>query len=520
MKKTQIIIIIVAAVLILGCVGTFAVLYFATDTFKSEQELFYKYAGQIKMNEFIDLESYDAYLKRLQKEAYANEGEFTIDLAQNGQTINESIKYNGYTDPVNKTTNCDVSVNKDDKTLLQMNYLNNQDYYGVLFKDVVNQYVVFENKDLKEFATKMGIQNTSQIPDKIEIPEKIQNINSKELNKILSTYLNVAMEEIPADNYFKIKKQDISLGDETINADGYQVKLKVEDVKKILVKVLENAKSDEQIYNLINTEGNMSFEDYKGAIDNLLAGFSGEVPSEENIEFITISVYKKGKDTIKLSLELEIEEAEVDMEISVEKISKGMMIKFVNTTVNYDDTEEKNIIEIVKTVNKEEQESFEIVAIQEIAGEQKEISRITLSRNGGLESDYVAFDFLLSLDLQIQLNMSEESPSLKIAMKNSTNFSGQPKEGGFVQGNHLVINGLTQEQLTNLVTNLGSLLGEKLKEEMFVKLIIETTTVNNEILDRAKQASQAVQTESQQEYQNAIEIEQQISNEMSGIGGQ
>ena len=55
MKKTQIIIITIALVLTLGCVGTFAVLYFATDTFKSEQEMFYKYASQIDFKEFINL---------------------------------------------------------------------------------------------------------------------------------------------------------------------------------------------------------------------------------------------------------------------------------------------------------------------------------------------------------------------------------------------------------------------------------------------------------------------------------
>ena len=187
MKKKQIIMIsIIVLVLILGCVGTFAVLYFATDTFKSEQELFYKYAGKMNLKEFIDLESYNAYSKRVQVEGHANEGEFSIELSYEGETINEAVKYNGYTNPANKTANYDVSINKDDKTLLEMNYLNNKDYYGILFKDVVGQYVVFENNNLKDFATKMGMQNTSQIPNKIEIPENIQNINYEELNAILN----------------------------------------------------------------------------------------------------------------------------------------------------------------------------------------------------------------------------------------------------------------------------------------------------------------------------------------------
>ena len=53
MKKVQILIITLVAILTLGC-ATFAVLYFATDTFKSDKALFYKYASQIDLKEFLD----------------------------------------------------------------------------------------------------------------------------------------------------------------------------------------------------------------------------------------------------------------------------------------------------------------------------------------------------------------------------------------------------------------------------------------------------------------------------------
>jgi len=157
MKKTQIIIITIALILTLGCVGTFAVLFFATDIFKSEQKMFYKYISQIDLKEFIDLESYNTYSERLTTAGHANEGEFYIELVNDAETINESVKYDGYSDPVNKTENYDISINKDNDTLLAMNYLRNQDLYGLQFKDVINQYIVVENNNLKEFAAKMGV---------------------------------------------------------------------------------------------------------------------------------------------------------------------------------------------------------------------------------------------------------------------------------------------------------------------------------------------------------------------------
>jgi len=482
MKKTQIIIITIVLILTLGCVGTFAVLYFATDTFKSDQEMFYKYASQIDLKEFIDLESYNAYTERLETTGHANQGEFSIELAIGEETINESVKYNGYTDPVNKTANYDISINKDNETLLAMNYLNNQDFYGILFKDVVNQYIVVENNNLKEFASKMGMQDTSEIPDKIEIPES--NINYEKLNTILNTYLNIAMEEIPEDNYSKIEKQEISLGDETIEADGYQVKLKVKDIQKILTKVLEQAKTDEQLFNLLNSE-EITFEDYQKAIDELLVGLSEEVPNEENVEVININVYKQGKDTIKLSLELSIEEAEVDVEISIEKTSKGMMIKFVNTETNYDETKTENIITITKTVNSETQENFECV-ISQISDEEKtELLTINISRNGALTSNNIGFSTVA--------NMTLEEMKFEIGINNTSDFAGVPLEGKFEQGNHLVINGLSSEQITNLFTNLGNMLGEKLKDEMFITLISRTINVNSNLYNVVEQDEQETQ---------------------------
>jgi len=497
MKKTQIIIITIVLILTLGCVGTFAFLYFATDNFKSEQEMFYKYASQIDLKEFIDVESYSSYLERLETTGHANEGEFSIELAMGEEIVNESVKYNGYLDPVNNKANYDISINKDNETLLAMNYLNNQDFYGILFKDVVNQYIVFENNNLKEFASKMGAPDTSEIPNKIEIPES--NINYEEISTILNDYLNIAMGEIPEDNYSKIKKQEIFLGDETVEADGYQVKLKVKDVQKILTKILEAVRDDEQIYNLLNVE-EITFEDYQEAIDELLLEISGEIFKEDNIEVITISVYKQGKDTIKLAVNIALEETE-NIEISIEKASRGLMLKFAMIDTSLETREEIKIA-ITKTVNTEEQENFECIISTISDEEETEILTINISRNGAFASNNVKFSTIATMTFQ--------EMKFEIGMQNNTNFAGIPLEGEFKQGNHLVINGLEPEQITNLFTNLGAMLGEKLKDEMFVTLITNLTTVNNQIIDRAEQTMQETEEAIEQEQQLIEQIQEEI----------
>lgn len=470
MKKTQIIIITISLILTLGCVGTFAVLYFATDTFKSEQEMFYKYASQMDLKQFINLENYITYTERLKATGQANEGEFSVEIAQGGQKISEAIKYNGYTDPVNKNSNYDISITQNEQTMLSMNYLKNQDFYGIQFKDILSQYIVVENNNLKEFASKLGIQDTSEIPNKIEIPES--NINYEELNTILNKYLNTAIQEIPENNYSKIKKVNISLGEKNVEADGYQAELKVRDVQKILTKVLEQARDDEEIFNLLNNE-NITFEEYQEIINELLLSVSEEISNEENTNLITIRVYKQGKNTIKLSLNIIIDE-ESNAEISIENTDKGMMLKLISITEDEDGTKEENIVTITKTINTEEQENFEIVLKQISEAEETELVNVSISRNGMLTSNRVKFNTIATTTIQ--------GITAKVEMESDTNFSGVPLEGKIEQGNHLVINGLPAEQITNLFTNLGNILAEKLKDEMFVKLITNLTTVNSEEL--------------------------------------
>ena len=92
MKKVQILVITLVTILLIGCV-TFAILYFATDIFKSDKDLFLKYVGQIDLKDFIDLEEYSNYLQRTGTQGHGNEGEINIKMSQGEQDTSESIKY-------------------------------------------------------------------------------------------------------------------------------------------------------------------------------------------------------------------------------------------------------------------------------------------------------------------------------------------------------------------------------------------------------------------------------------------
>lgn len=394
----------------------------------------------------------------------------------------------GYSDPTNKKSKYEIAISKDNENLIEMNYLKNQDLYGVQFKDIVNQYIVIENNNLKEFASKLGI-DSQNIPNKIESTST--DLNYAETNKILNKYLNIVIENIPEEKYSKIDKTNVVLGDKNVEADGYQIKLKTKDVQKILTKILENAKNDNDVLNLINNVKNeeITLQEYQNNIDNILFEISGEIPNEENKEIINISIYKQGKNAIKMSLNITLDETG-KMDIALDKTSNGLVLKCENT--NSYNPEEINSLIISKTENTEEQESFEIKILKKLNNEENSKYIINLSRTGKLSSNSVIFN------LSIPVEMDEES--INVQFTNTTNFSASIASEDFIEGNHLVINGLSSEQLNNLFTNLGNRLGEKLQDEMIISMLNSYST----LFDVASQAAQ--------ETQNAIDQENPLSN--------
>lgn len=376
-----------------------------------------------------------------------------------------------------------------------MNYLKDQDLYGILFKDIVNQYIVVENNNLKEFASKMGVQNTDKIPNKIESTKVSEYLSYEEIKPLMNKYLNIAIESIPEDNYSKVEKGDVSLGDKTVQADGYQIKLKAKDVQSISTKVLESAKNDEQLFNLVSKLSNeeITFEDYQNNINDVLTELSGEISKEENVDFAYITIYKQGKDAVKLSVNIVVDE-DKKFEIALDKTDKGLSLKYYgsekvysifdgeisfneneeeNTNNNTDNNLKENIIIITKTSNTEEQESFDFNIIQKSNGEETGNYTITFSRTGALTSDNVIFSILMPFN--------SDDGNINIQFKNTANFSATPQFEEFTEGNHLVINGVSPEQLNNLFKNLGDKISEKLKDEMLLSVITNANSLSYDL---------------------------------------
>ena len=471
MKKIQVLIITLVIILLLGC-ATFATLYFATDIFKSDKEMFYKYISQITVEDTLVADEYSKYQERLENEDNTNKGNISISVkGNNEELIDEEFDFETKSKPGENFASAKIDMKQNDEKKLTIDYLRNEDLYGLRFEDLIKQYIVLENNNLKEFAQKLGIENTDNIPNKIEIQNEvvISEEEQKEVEQIFTKYINIAIEQIPNENYSKLKSENITFNDEQINADGYQLTISSDLLNEILINLLNSIKEDEDVYNLLSklSETELELENYKETIQTAI-----DTISEEDSELnITLKVYKQGKKTIKLVGIIEQEEESAKMEFSVEKLEdKYNFLLFITS-----DDEKTNIT-------------------------------IKISREGKLDSQNIKSNF------SIDINYLDAN--INIVYDNTNSFEETVEKEEFKEDDYAIINQFEKDQIGNLFTNLIDMICERIDEE---KTILGIQSTLNENLFQAAYKSKISNQEATQEEEGTVQLFENQSIEVFNI---
>ena len=501
MKKMQITIIALAIVLLLGC-ATFATLYFATDIFKSDKEMFYKYISQIRIGDIIATDEYSRYQERVKNENNTNKGNVSINVkGNNEEVINEEFDFETKSKPGENFASAKINMKQNDEKKLTIDYLRNEDLYGLRFEDLIKQYIVLENNNLKEFAQKLGIENTDNIPNKLEIQDKgvMSEEEQKAIEQIFTKYINLAIEQVPNENYYKIKNESITFDNKEINADGYQVEISKNLLKEILINILNTMKEDEEAYNLLNklSETEVDLENYKQTMQTSI-----DEISQENIKTnIAVKVYKQGKKTIKLVGTIELEENDGKIEFSVEKLEdKYDFLLYVTS----DDDKSNMSFNLNKNINVQEKEDIFCKVL--INQNDKEIANSTIRflREGRLDSQNI------KNSLKLDFDFLEENVNINISYDSTKSFGENIETEKFKEGDYAIINQFDGEQISNLTRNLIAMIYEKIDEEKTVFGVVTTITLNNSLFETARKAAINSQETQERELQlvenQAIEV--------------
>lgn len=284
-KKRAIIIasIVIGILLILGIGGT--ILYLKTDLFKSNQSLFFKYIEQAaKGIEYTQNTNMKNNINRIKEEPFTLVGNLNYETDEKNNPTKNALKNMKFTveakvDNSEKKAYGVGTLKSNNQDLFKLEYANTDNIYALKSDEIVTAFVGIENQNLKVLAQKLGITNTSSIPNSIaqilNLGETL-NLTEEEKSHIYETYMPVLEENIAKSNFTKNKDIAISRDGVVYNTTGYRLELNASELKQIEIKLLQALKEDSITLNLITTKAKIfNLEEKYTQINTLVQEIDG-----------------------------------------------------------------------------------------------------------------------------------------------------------------------------------------------------------------------------------------------------
>lgn len=313
-KNSKIIVILIILLIILILLTGIAYAYFSTDIFKSNKELFFKYITQMGDEEegFFETQL-KQYFEKQKNTPYLDEGSITVNItASNGQsqfknTNDMNITFNGQVDIANSQVTQNISLNYSDRVKFPVAYRQIGNTIGLQTTYIGNKYIAVKKDEIASLesglASEDGLSNNTNSFEKIEEFSNV-SFTKEDLQHIKDTYFEVLNQQLQDSDFSKI---------EEASSKGYQLTLKGENLKKVLVKLLETLKNDQSTLDKMNEYVKIQKNSLKitaSSIDNMIKDINNNV--ELNNENLEIIVYQtKGKTTRLLA---KINEVELKLE--------------------------------------------------------------------------------------------------------------------------------------------------------------------------------------------------------------
>lgn len=332
--KILLILIIIIVIIILAGVG---ILVFATDIFKSDKEMFFKYMADIgdPKKGFID-EELKQYFEKKNNTPYNDEGEFSINISCDPNTLSENlqknvdstnnfnISFSGQVDTANSKAAQNISLNYSNDVKFPINYKQIENKIGLQTKYVGSKFVAIETEKLNKFSEDLDdVESYEEMVDKLQKMEKVE-LTEDEKSHIKDTYITVINQQLEKDKFSKVKESDMS---------GYKLSLTGTDLQNVLVKLLETLKNDQTTVDKLNEYLKIQKNSAKitaSQIDDAIKSIKDDTDfSDKNFE---IAVYQKNRDVCKLVIET------TEGTIAIEKKIEGNQ---QNIVVSYEMKEDK-----------------------------------------------------------------------------------------------------------------------------------------------------------------------------------
>lgn len=521
MKKNIIKISIIVVVSILILTGAaLAYLYIATDTFKSNKDLFEKYSKIMlkNMQTIIQDENIKNYEKRKLSDSYENKGD--IEVAIQAKTNTDQIStdttimdFNAKVDNKTKNLQGNVNIHYADDVKFPMEFVKNDEKYAITSNEIMKAYAVVENKNLDEFLAKLGIDSDNITSEILQVNTKIE-FNENDLSVLEKKYMDIIVKNLTLDDFSK----------EDSVKNGYVLKVPATRLKTIALEMINQMKDDEIILDYIRKsstdENNDGESSYKNKIDELVESINEIDETTLDGKYLTITIYEtlNGITTSKITFEevvVQIDTSDKSIKVSIfEKDDEVLSIDLTkegnDNTVNYDLN--MSIVNI-KTNNIIDSDSISDVREEKI--QEKSLVN-TKYEIAGLNTNSISEKLTI-----IYNNDETDAPvALGTVVKSDTEFNDNIEILELNEGNSVILNDLSRD---TLVTTLQQVLNKVIelnttkiaqakqsdKPSAIIIIMEKVEQMQRELINNARRITEQNRTR-EEELQN--QIEQPINN--------
>lgn len=481
MKDKKVVIIFsVIAIIIIAIIGL-SYLYLETDMFKTEQQLFYKYLAQTEIMNSDFLEQSKASSERITKNSNSSTATVNIStsipntetgVADVQQII--SVKSNGLENVLSNQSYRDFTISSGEQNILTLKYMRDNNIYAIGADNILAKYIAVENNNLKDLASKFGVEDTTNIPNSIPTDlNEILKIDETTLTQLSETYLTLIYNNIDETHFYKTINEDKT---ETIG-----VALTEQEVKTLTILVLETAKSDNTLLNLIIEKSNIlgingvtiesiqnELQEY---IDDLQEEVSMTTTEDDGWKISDINEYERTTNRIiKLSLtKKEKEIIAINFATNYTKQTKiyenamsdafNLIEENVEDILSIDFSAENNIDVSIKENNMEignvninysyDSNNFNIITTMELK-ENDEIQTIKMQyQTNNIQTDNVTQNFAVEIN-----NNNEES--YQINFTNTISLKQDVIISKLTTENSAKLNDMTSEEISQLIIALSN----------------------------------------------------------------
>lgn len=287
-KKPMIIMGVFFGIIIIGLI-VLLVLELTTDIFTAASDIFRTTLqnNMSNINNSLDLSKEQDYIKTLLESNYRENTKAIFKYTNSKETVeNFNIILSGITNNSEKNSYKNAIIKYgEDLNIMNLQYLRENKKHGLLFSNIVNQFVCADIEKIEDLLDILGIDK--QKYEEYDISEVVNTfINKKEnLEKICLDYF----KNVNNKRFQKKKNVQVSLNNgETINANMCSVQLSKDQTKELYIEILKELGKKIEIKEINTTKRQFSETEVAlYTVDNKIARLTIEVENKQiKIDFM------------------------------------------------------------------------------------------------------------------------------------------------------------------------------------------------------------------------------------------